>query len=70
MLEGDFQAADIRIGRRRERLVLPPFLLPLYEADAGRRAVIKIHSALNEKEFIGALPVLNSVNIARPSIEA
>lgn len=45
-LTGSFALAEVKIGRRRERAVTEPFLFPLYAADAGRVAEIKIFGTL------------------------
>lgn len=47
VLEGDFACAEVRVGRRRETLVAPPFALKLYAGDAGRAAEITLYPAQN-----------------------
>lgn len=48
---GSFTYARVKIGRRRERLICQPFMLPLYSADAGRTAEIIISGGL--ENFLG-----------------
>ncbi len=45
-LRGSFALAEIKIGLRRERLCRSPFMISLYDADAGKTAKIKIYSDL------------------------
>lgn len=51
-LEGDFDCASVRIGRRTERLAAEPFLVPLYSADAGRTAEIALFSTAEAGESV------------------
>ncbi|MCH5188598.1 MAG: hypothetical protein J1F63_09355 [Oscillospiraceae bacterium] len=66
-LNGSFACAEVRIGRRREKLIAPPFLMPLFASDAGRKAEITLYSAMPAPEFVDEFtdktmfPVLNSV---------
>ena len=68
-LAGSFACVEVRIGRRREKLIASPFVLPLFAADMGRRAEITLYSALPSPEFIDEFtdktmfPVLDSVRV-------
>ncbi len=59
-LDGKFGCALIKIGRRRERLILPPFMIALGSQDEGRIAEITVFpETAQENERL----TLNSVNI-------
>ncbi len=45
-LTGSFALAEVKIGRRRERAATEPFMFPLYAADAGRVAEIRVFGTL------------------------
>ena len=67
-LEGDFGCAAVKLGRRKERLLLPPFTLPLYAVDEGRTAEIVVFPGDAHDTVSFALNKVNIVCAKNPGI--
>ncbi len=50
--EGDFPMCSIKIGRRTEKLIMPPFAARVFENDGGREAEIEIYTGLCKGDLL------------------
>lgn len=63
LLAGSFSYALVKIGRRSQPLLQPPFMIPLFRSEAGRTAEIIIFPANDRKDISFGLNTANIVNV-------
>ncbi len=68
ILEGGFGCAAIRIGRRKQPLLTPPFMMPLFSFDDGKTAEIIIYPSNDRKDVPFGLDKVNIADVKNPSI--
>ncbi len=52
ILDGAFPMCGVKIGRRTEKLIRPPFAVRLFENDGGRGAEIEIYTGLCKEDLL------------------
>ncbi|MGN1098597.1 MAG: hypothetical protein ACI4SS_06855 [Clostridia bacterium] len=64
-LDGSFNCAFVKIGRRKERLITAPFMIPLFSSDGGRTAEIVIFPAHKQNSVPFGLNYANIVSTVK-----